>query len=252
MPVLGIGLSTIIAIICAIHVIRTGQSLYWLFILFVFPFFGSLVYFIAIILPNLRSSHSGYLIESQLRKAFNPAKELREAQQVLEISPTIDAKVRLAKALVDNGRVKEAIPYYEQALSNIYKTAPDILLQYALALYQDKQYDKAIEQLDLLRKTNPNYSSAEGHLLYANILVALDKQQQAQQEFNALLGYTPTFEALSCYLAALIRWGNTEEARKQLLEFETRLKHMPKHAKRLNAQWIKEIKQIEAQLGKSS
>lgn len=248
MSFFGIGLSTLLAICCAIHVILSGQNRYWLFALFLFPYLGCLIYLIAVILPILRGSRSAYLIESQLRSALNPAKELREAKMAMEIAPTVDAKTRLAKALVDNSRAKEALPYYEQALANMPTSAPDILLQYAHALYQTQQFDKALEQLEQVRNIDANYSAAERHLLYANILVALDKKQQAQQEFNELLGYTPTFEALSCYLKALIRWGDNEEAKKQLQAYKVRLKYMPSHAKRLNAQWIKEIKQSAALL----
>ena len=48
MPFAGLGLHVVLAIICAIHVVRSGQPLYWLFILFSFPLLGSLVYFLVI------------------------------------------------------------------------------------------------------------------------------------------------------------------------------------------------------------
>ena len=52
MPFVGLGLHFLVAIFFAIHVVRSGQQMYWLIILFSFPLLGSLVYFFAIYLPN--------------------------------------------------------------------------------------------------------------------------------------------------------------------------------------------------------
>lgn len=248
MPFIGIGLSTIIAIVFAIHAIRSGQTYYWLFILFAFPFLGSIVYCVAIFIPSLRHTSTAYHLESTLRKTLNPGKELKEAQDAYEISPTIDANTRLAKALVDNGRASQSLSYYEDALSGIYQDAPDILLQYAYALYLTKNYLQAKAALDKLRAKNPNYRSDDGHLLYAKILVALDDKVAAKEEFDALINYYPSFEALAQYLAVLIEWHEYDEAKAQLGDYAIRLKHMPKHSKRLNAKWIKEIENLKKSL----
>jgi hypothetical protein len=42
----GVGVHMIIAVFFAIHAMRRGQQMYWLWILFVFPFLGSVVYFL--------------------------------------------------------------------------------------------------------------------------------------------------------------------------------------------------------------
>ena len=54
MPIVGVGLHIAIAIFFAIHVVRSGQQLYWLIILFSFPLLGSVVYAAAIYLPQTR------------------------------------------------------------------------------------------------------------------------------------------------------------------------------------------------------
>ena len=59
MRYLGIGFHVIVAIYFAVHAVRTRQNIYWLLILFAFPMLGSVVYFFAIYLPNLRQSRDG-------------------------------------------------------------------------------------------------------------------------------------------------------------------------------------------------
>ncbi|QIQ21375.1 tetratricopeptide repeat protein [Zophobihabitans entericus] len=248
MPIFGLGLSTIIAICFAVHVIYTGQDKYWLFILLLFPFIGSIVYFIAIVLPSLRYSHSGYQFESKLRKTLDPNKELREAQKAFELSPTIDARLRLASALMDLDKASEALPHFKHVLSGVYRNAPDILLQYAQALFMTGDYFETKKTLDHLRETNPTYRSDDGHLLYARALAQLGEQQAAREEFDALVDYHPSLEVYVRYAEVLIMWGDRSGALKQLEALEHRVKFLPKHAQRLNAEWISMADKLSRQI----
>lgn len=247
MPILFF-LSIAVAVFFAIHSVRSGQGLYWLFILFIFPFLGSLVYFFAIYLPSSRYSLAGYHIENKLRDVLDPNRELREALTAFEISPTVDAHLRLADAYMNCGQPDKAIYHYQNALTHVYRNAPDILLRYANALFQTKQFSQAKETLEQLRTANPNYNSNEGHLLYTKILVELDEKQAAKEEFNSLLGYYPSLEAAVFYIATLIRWQAIDEAKQFADEISTRIKHLPKHAKQMNAQWIKEFDELKTKL----
>jgi len=79
-------------------------------------------------------------------------------------------------------------------------------------------------------------------------LVKLGEKEQAKEEFNALIGYFPSLDALSKYLQALVYWQEFDEAKRLLHDYEIRLKHMPKHAKKLNSRWIKEIEALKIKL----
>lgn len=106
-------------------------------------------------------------------------------------------------------------------------------MQYANALYEDKQFNKAKETLDYLRKTNPNYYSDEVHLLYTKILVSLNQIEQAKEKFEALVDYYPSFEAISYYLQTPIDWNELNKAKQVLQTIDYRLRHLPKRAKKL-------------------
>ena len=47
-------LSIALQIACAVHVVRTGRPLYWIFILLIGSFIGIAIYLIAEVLPGLR------------------------------------------------------------------------------------------------------------------------------------------------------------------------------------------------------
>ncbi|MCX8650804.1 tetratricopeptide repeat protein [Gilliamella sp. B2776] len=253
MPILGIGLSSAIALFFALHAIRTQQDRYWIYILFIVPILGSLIYFAVILLPKLRATPVGFKIKSKLRKTLDPERELREAQKQYELSQTTSTRIALGKALVLNNRADEALIYYQQALTDIYATSPDILLQYAYALFRDHQYTKAKETLNFLREKNPDHQSDEGHLLYTKILVSLNEREHAKEEFEALITYFPNLEAISFYLKTLIGWNQIDHAIQVLHIIEQRFNQLSKHSKRLNAKWIEEIQQSKqklSQLGK--
>ena len=52
MPIL-LGAHILIAVACAVHALKTGRQMYWVFILFMFPGLGSVVYVIVEVLPGL-------------------------------------------------------------------------------------------------------------------------------------------------------------------------------------------------------
>ena len=51
MPFVGLGVHILLALFCAVHVVRNGGQLYWLIILFSFPLLGSLVYLLVFVVP---------------------------------------------------------------------------------------------------------------------------------------------------------------------------------------------------------
>jgi len=119
MPFAGLGLHIIVAIYFATHALRTGQDKYWLFILFAFPGVGSLVYALTIWLPDARNSPQGQMALRGVRQLLDPTRELREAQEAIDLSATPANRLRLADALLGAGRASEAVVQYQAVLNGI-------------------------------------------------------------------------------------------------------------------------------------
>lgn len=60
MPFVGLGLHFLVAIYFAVHALRSGQGLYWLFILFSFPILGSVVVASRVIIFPFVAGHSSW------------------------------------------------------------------------------------------------------------------------------------------------------------------------------------------------
>jgi hypothetical protein len=82
MPVLGLGLHILVALFFAVHAVRSGQQMYWLMILFSFPLFGSIVYFLVIYLPNSRLEYGARKAVAAAARSLDPTRELREARSL--------------------------------------------------------------------------------------------------------------------------------------------------------------------------
>jgi hypothetical protein len=252
MPIMGLGLHVVIAIFFALHAVRSGQDRYWLFILFAFPGLGSLVYALAVWLPEARHSRHGQALVRGVQQAFDPTRELRAAQEAFEMAATIDNRVRLADALLAAHRASEAVPQYQAALRGIHSDDPGIQVRLARALLEAGHAPAARELLDELIRKHPDFRSQDGHITYARAVAAEGNRGKARDEFETLVGYASGFEAHVRYAETLQAWGEFDKARGLCEQTLSRAKRMPGYARRLNKPELDRLKQLASQLAKGA
>lgn len=248
MPILGLGLHVIVAILCAVHVLRTNQERWWLFVLFFFPLLGSLIYGLAVFLPDLSRSRRGRRVVRGLRDTLDPGRELREAQTEFEHSATIANRIRVADALHGAARHADAINAYREALQGVHRDDPDIQVKLARALLDNGDAAAARDLLNALIAQRPDFKSAEGHLIYARALAACDERTNAREEFDALIGYFAGIEARVRYIEVLEGWGEHAAASALVEESLRHVRHMPAGSRRLNEESIRELRQAATRL----
>lgn len=244
MPIVGLGLHVLIAIYFATHVVRTGQDKYWLWILFAFPLLGSVVYALAIWLPDARHSRQGRQVVRGVKQLIDPTRELRAAQEQLDIAATADNHLRLADALMGAGRASEAVVQYQAVLRGVHANDGAITVRYATALLDAGKANEAREVLDRLIGEQPNFKSPEGHLVYARAVAALGDRTRASAEFDVLVGYFAGLEARARYAALLMEWGERHRAA-ALIEESLKLGgRMPRYAREINKPWLAELQRL--------
>ncbi|MBL0162306.1 MAG: tetratricopeptide repeat protein [Xanthomonadales bacterium] len=248
MPILGLGLHVIVAILCAVHVLRTNQERWWLFVLFFFPLLGSIIYGLAVFLPDVSRSRGGRRVVRGLRDTLDPGRELREAQTEFEHSATIANRIRVADALHGAARHADAINAYREALQGVHRDDPDIQVKLARALLDNGDAAAARDLLNALIAQRPDFKSAEGHLIYARALAACDERTNAREEFDALIGYFAGIEARVRYIEVLEGWGEHAAASALVEESLRHVRHMPAGSRRLNEESIRELRQAATRL----
>lgn len=252
MPILGLGLHVIVALFFAVHAMRSHQDRYWLFILFAFPLLGSIVYGLAIWLPAARQSHEGQQVLSGVRRLLDPTRELRAAQDALEVATTPANQLRLASALLDAGRASEAVVQYQAIMKGIYANDPQVRVRLAHALLEAGKPADARAELDALIRETPTFKSPEGHLTYARALDALDERPKAREEYEVLVGYFAGLEARALYAEALVRWNDRHRAADLVAESLAIARRMPRHSRGMNSDAIARLKSLDARLSKQA
>ena len=95
------------------------------------------------------------------------------------------------------------------------ETDPDLMLGLAVAQYSLEDYKGAIDTLDALREANPDVTSPEGHLVYAQSWEGLGDYDEALSEYEALANYYPGEEARCRFALLLQKQGHVAQAREQ-------------------------------------
>jgi hypothetical protein len=103
---------------------------------------------------------------------------------------------------------------YRKALQGVFADDPDLMRGLARAQLGTGNGAAAIETLDALRKAHPGYQNQEAHLTYARALEALNRTDEALDEYQALAGYYIGAEARTRYALLLQKLGQPDKAAK--------------------------------------
>jgi hypothetical protein len=215
----------LLQIICIVHVVRTGRPFLWIYVLLFLPGLGVAAYVVVEILPGWFGTR-------------DPGRESRQRRQALEEADTVDNRRLLAEALVAAGQPAEALELYRGILTGIHADDPGMLLGLAKAAYGVGQYDLALSTVLQFGETNPRYQPVEAQLLHAMALEALGRDDEAAQDYAALVTHAPGEEVRCRYAMLLKRHGDGSGAKALFQEILTRSRRAPHHYRRQESEWI--------------
>ncbi len=236
MPILAL-VEVIAQILCAVHIVRTGRSYYWIYIVIFAPLVGMLAYFAVEVLPDLLGTRTARSAVAGVGRALDPGKAVRVAERNLAMTPTTGNKAALADAYLDVGRADEAAALYRDTLTGVHATDPSLMQGLARAEFARRNFAEVEHVLDALREANPNFQSAECHLLYARSLEEQGKVEAALHEYQVLAPYDPGQEARCRYAMLLEKAGDHRESQRLFREICQSIEMSPRHARRLQREW---------------
>ncbi len=242
MPAIGV-LLLLVQIAFAVHVVRTGREIYWIFIIIFLPAIGCLIYFITQIMPEFGQNRTLRKAGGGLARAIDPQRELRRRKEELAVVDTIENRVKLAEECLAAGLATDAIELLQPCLRGGNENDPNILLTLSQAQFTAEQFSASRQTMEHLIAANPTFKSHDGHLLYARTLEALDLKELALQEYAVLATSYPGEEARVRYGMLLQRIGQPEQARQLFTESLNRAKRAPGYYRRKEQQWLKLAKQ---------
>ena len=245
MPFVGLGLHVLVALFFAVHAIRTGQQIFWLIVLFSFPLLGSLVYFLAIFLPSSRLERGivkiGSAAASIATRVLDPDRELREARQAFDLTPTAQNQMRLANALLEDGNSAEAVQQFDLCLKGPFAADAAIRIGAARAKLQNGQAALAVQLLKQVRTDTPDFRPESVALLLANALADAKQDDEARQNYVAAVARFDSIDCRAEYAIWAARIGDLSTAKELRSQLEKSQVHWSKHTKLLHLPMIRRV-----------
>ena len=238
-----------IAAFFGVHAIRSGQPVYWLFVLFAFPLLGSVVYFFAIYLPGMHNSRGGMRAVRAVQTLVDPNRELREATLEFDRTPTAYNRARLGGALLAKGRSAEAVEHYHAAASGLYANDLSFLRGLALAQLAAGKPGDAAATLDRLFGAHPAQRRGELALAHAEALAGAGDGDAAQAAFAAALAADDSTEGQCKYGSFLLGRGDSAGARRAFEAVLRNAEHGHATSRELNREWIERARAGLKQIG---
>jgi len=216
-------LSYLPALLCGIHVVRTGRELYWLWILVIAGPLGAAIYVLAIILPEILGGRTARTVGAAARQALDPEREYRQAKRALDDTPTVGNRMKLAQAAARLGRWQESEREWAASATGHWADDPAILLGHAHALLELDRYDDALKRLDQIRALGKEGETPQAALATARALEGLGRFDEADAPYRFAADRVPGLEAGARYVAFMAKVGRLEDARIGLAELDRRL-----------------------------
>jgi hypothetical protein len=221
-----------------IHVLKTGRSTTWIWVLVMLPLAGSVAYIVIEVLPELTGSRTARRALANAKRTIDPTADLRRAHRNLRINDSIESRRQMAEELCNSGQYDAAVEYYRQALSGLYEHDPQLLLGLARAQFELGRPRETCETLDRLIEENPDFKSSDGHLLYARALQADGDLAKARSEFEALAEYYPGAEAKYRLAVVLKELGEVDRAKAVIARMLEEAEFAAKHFRKTQKEWL--------------
>jgi hypothetical protein len=226
-----------------VHCIKTHRNTIWVYVLVVLmsmPFVGAAVYIAAELLPEWLGSRTSRRAMRGIRTTLDPEGNLRRYENEMQVTGNVASRQKYADELVRLGRAREAVPVYQTCLTGVFTDDPKLLLGFARAQFEAGDAAGARQTLDRLIEKNPDFKSADGHLLYARALEAEGNVEKALSEYATLTEYFAGAEAGVRYARLLIRSDQRALARETLKALLDRAKYAPAHYRKAQREWLDE------------
>jgi len=153
MPLLG-AIVLLIQFCFAYHALKTGRPYWWIFVIMGFPIMGCVIYYFVEVFPKTRESAKAERainkVVSELSRAIDPEKELRQRIAEAELNPSIDNKIALARECVASNMPGEAVKLYRSCLAGAFVRDPNLrfgLLEAEVAAADAGAFGSADEEM---------------------------------------------------------------------------------------------------------
>jgi len=208
---------------CGFHVVRTGREMFWLWLFIIGPLIAPAFYFFAVLVPEWMGGKGARSVGKVARQTLDPERDYRNALRVLEETPTIGARMKVAHAAAALGRWSDAEAQWALSAEGAWAEDPSILMGHTYALLELGRYADALERLEKLKALGPEGKTPTVALAFARAYEGLDRNEEADDAYRFAADRVPGLESGGRYVAFMAKTGRREDAETGFAEIERRL-----------------------------
>jgi len=240
------GFALLVQIVLIVHVLRTGRPLWWILIVLIAPFLGSLAYVLVEIVPGLGSRSAG---SSAGWGRFKPRSlVIADLRARLAEGGTVALRLQLAEQLLARGAAAEADEVASAALTGPFKDDPPTLVDVARFKLEQGRCAEALALLDRADIQADRMLATRKDLLEGRACLGLGDYPRAEAALQRTegrhLGDEPRFWLAKVYAAT----GRTEAARSLLNEIRSRYRKSNPVWRRTEQRWYREAGKMLSEL----
>src|SRR5438552_3907270 len=195
----------ILIAIALIHFIRRRPNTYWLWIIIMGGWLGSLIYIFMEVIPD-------FSLLGDTFQHFNRGKRIKELVSLVRDNPSAGNYEELADMYFDNGQYSQAKDCYDRAIS-ARTDSPHPFYRRAICEIQLGEFPPAVKDLEGVVASDPKYDFSRAPALLAHAYANTGNPQKAGEIFAVVAERSTASETYYNYALFLQGQGRKEEAK---------------------------------------
>jgi hypothetical protein len=222
--------SLIFQVLAIVHYIRRRPEMYWLYIIIFLGPLGVVLYFIFVVLPDLKGS-------SSIFHGVSRNKRIGQLEFAVLDNPSAENYEELGDLYMQQGNLVQARAAFDKAIAAPYSTL-DAVYRRATCAIQLGDTPAAVPDLERVIAKEPDYDFHRAAGLLARAYALTGQKEKAETCFRKTTDASTLSETYLYYAEFLASQGRNAEARQWAQRVLAKERAMPDYLRRRERKWF--------------
>ena len=222
--------SLIFQALAIIHYIRRRPEMYWLYLIIFLGPLGVVLYFIFVVLPDLKGS-------SSIFRGVSRGKRIGELEFAVLDNPSAQNYEELGDLFLEQSNLVQARAAFDKAIAAPYSTL-DSYYRRSLCAIQLGDIPAAVPDLERVTAKEPDYDFHRAAGLLAHAYARTGQKDKAEAWFRKATDASTLSETYIYYAEFLASQGRNAEARQWAQRVLAKERAMPDYLRRRERKWF--------------